>query len=714
MISYKILPLLLFLFLVTGNLRAQKKQLKLSDPYTNPDVYPERINQLTWVKGENAYTFIEDSTMMKAVPGEKAEVLMTLAQLKKAFELSGLKAPKRFPRMKWVGNNEVQMIIHDTIYNFIPPTGKVVMVNKYNKESEYIKIQPVTGDVAFTEGQNLFIYHQGKKTTVTDDRIDGIVNGQTVARSEFGITHGIFWSPSGKYLAYYHKDETMVTQYPLVDIDVRPAKVKYTRYPMAGMTSEEVSVNVYNLQTKKTIILKTGRPHDQFLTNVTWSPDDKYIYIAVLNRDQNHMWLRKYDAQSGAFVKTLFEETNDKYVEPLHGLYFLNNSNDRFVWISRRDGWYHAYLYDTEGNMIKQLTKGEWSITDLMGFNADNSRMFFMATKESPLERHLYALDMKKSKIVKLTKDHGTHHCLLSDDKAYFIDIYSNYNEVVRRYTLNSTAKKGKQLKVLLDSKDPLKDYNLGKMTISSIKADDGSDLYYRLITPAGYDPSKKYPVIVYVYGGPHAQLVTDTWLGGGGFFLQYLASQGYVVFTLDNHGSANRGFAFESVIHRKLGQQEMKDQMKGIEFLKTLPYVDTNRIGVDGWSFGGFMTVSLITNYPETFKVAVAGGPVIDWKYYEVMYGERYMDRPEENPGGYAMTSLLKNAKNLEGHLLIIHGTMDPTVVWQNSLLFIKACIKAGKQVDYFVYPDHEHNVRGYDRLHLETKIYDYFKEYL
>lgn len=696
-----------------STLNAQKKELKINDPYTNASVYPQRMNQLQWLSDENAYSYISDTLLIKGYPSRSDTVLLSLTQLQNDFKNSGINAPRRFPRMTWVGHEALQIILRDTIYNYDLPSHRLVMKNKYNASSEYIKIQPKTGDVAFTEGQNLFIYHQGQKVAVTDDKLPGIVNGQTVARSEFGITHGIFWSPSGKNLAFYKKDESMVTEYPLVDIDVTPAKVKNTRYPMAGMTSEEVEVYVYNLDTKKSVPLKTGRPREQYLTNVTWSPDDKFVFIAVLNRDQNHMWLRKYDAQTGEFIKTLFEETNEKYVEPVEGMHFLNGSNDKFVWMSRRDGWNHAYLYDTEGNLKKQLTKGEWLITKFIGFNADNSMMYFMSTKESPIQRHLYSVDVNSGKIRKLTSIHGTHSINMSYDMTYFTNSYSNYTDVVREYTLNS-SKKGKLIKILKKSTNPLEDYNLGEMSISTLKAEDGSKLYYRLIKPANFDPAKKYPVIVYVYGGPHAQLVNDTWLGGGGFFLQYLAEQGYVVFTLDNHGSANRGYAFESVIHRHLGVQEMKDQMLGIDFLKSQSYVDTNRIGVHGWSYGGFMTISLITNYPETFKVAVAGGPVIDWKYYEVMYGERYMDRPEENPDGYANASLLKNAKNLEGHLLIIHGTMDPTVVWQNSLMFIKACVKAQKQVDYFVYPDHEHNVRGYDRLHLETKIFNYFQDYL
>jgi len=251
-------------------------------------------------------------------------------------------------------------------------------------------------------------------------------------------------------------------------------------------------------------------------------------------------------------------------------------------------------------------------------------------------------------------------------------------------------------------------------MTISNLENQEGTKLYYRLIKPTRFDSTKKYPVIVYVYGGPHEQLITDSWLGGAGLFLNYLAEQGYIVFTLDNRGSANRGRDFEQAIFRNVGTNETKDQMTGLGYLKSLPYVDTARIGVDGWSYGGFMTLSLMLRYPGVFKVAVAGGPVTDWQYYEVMYGERYMDTPQTNPQGYKKASVLNYVKNLNGKVLVIHGTMDQTVMWQQSLLFVQKAVSLGKQVDYFVYPGHKHNVRGIDRANLYEKITDYFKENL
>jgi dipeptidyl-peptidase-4 len=253
------------------------------------------------------------------------------------------------------------------------------------------------------------------------------------------------------------------------------------------------------------------------------------------------------------------------------------------------------------------------------------------------------------------------------------------------------------------------------EIEVGTIKSADGvNDLCYRLIKPINYNDGKKHPVLVYVYGGPHSQMVTESWMSGANLYFMFLAQQGYVVFTVDNRGTDNRGFEFESIIHRNLGVAEMADQMKGVEFVKSLPYVDANRIGVEGWSYGGFMTISLKLTHPDVFKVGCAGGPVIDWKWYEVMYGERYMDTPQENPEGYKSTSLLGKVNNLDGRLLVIHGAEDPTVVWQHSLEFIDACIKAGKLVDYFVYPHHPHNVRGADRVHLYKKMFDYYQQNL
>jgi dipeptidyl-peptidase-4 len=567
--------------------------------------------------------------------------------------------------------------------------------------------------VAYTIENNVYVKDiNSEEVQVTKDGKEGIVNGKAVHRYEFGIKDGLFWSPNSNYLAFYKKDETMVDDYPLVNVSTRIASAEPIKYPMAGLKSHHVTLGIFDVKTKKTIFIKTGEPKEQYLTNISWDPNEKYIYIAVLNRDQNHMKLNQYDVTTGDFVKTLFEEKNEKYVEPQSPLLFLENNKNQFIWQSQRDGYNHLYLYDTNGKLITQLTKGEWLVNEILGFDKKEQNIFISASKESPLEKHPYIVNLKKGTIKKLANAKGTHNTVLSPSGKYIFDAYSS-TEVPKIYTINDI--KGKEIKQLLKSEDKLKDYNLGEMTISTIKAADGkTDLYYRLIKPTNFDPNKKYPAIIYVYGGPHAQMVTDSWLGGVRLWQQYMASKGYVMLTVDNRASANRGFEFESVIHRQIGIEEVKDQMQGVKFLESLGYVDMEKIGVHGWSYGGFMTTTLMTRHNDVFKVGAAGGPVIDWKYYEIMYGERYMDSPEQNPEGYKNANLLHAVENLKGRLLIVHGAIDPTVVWQHSLAFVRECVKKGVLLDYFVYPKHEHNVRGKDRVHLMRKVTQYFDDFL
>ena len=710
--SYFNIVLLVALLVQAGTFSGQEKLLTLEDiTYQNPAIFPARIQQLQWIGQTDDYAYAKENAVYKVSAKRGTETLLfDLDMLNKEMHNNGFDSLKRLPRLTFNQDKSCWFTSGSIYYAYDFNAFMLKEINTLPDTAENIEYNQQNGFAAFTLKNNLYYAGNGKVKQITFDTNPGIVNGQTVHRNEFGIDKGIFWSPSGNKIAFYRKDQTMVTDYPLVNIDTRIATVKNTKYPMAGMTSEQVTLGVYDIASGETVFMKTGEPKDQYLTSVTWGPDGKYIYIALLNRDQNHMKLVQYDAATGNFVKTLFEETNPKYVEPEHPLYFNPGQKDQFIWFSEKDGYDHLYLYNTNGDQLKQITEGNWVVTDFLGFYGKDL-IYFTATKESPLQKNIYAANLEKGTITRISPDHGTHYANVSKDGKYVLDIYSS-TDVTREYKLLNY--KGKTIRVLLDNSDPLKDYKLGEMSVFMLKSEDGSDLYSRLIKPVDFDSTKKYPVIVYVYGGPHAQLITDSWLGGAGLFLNYLAEQGYVVFTLDNRGSANRGRDFEQTIFRNCGTAEVADQMVGVNYLKSLPYVDSTRIGVDGWSYGGFMTVSLKLREPGVFKVAVAGGPVIDWKYYEVMYGERYMDTPQTNPEGYKKASTLNYVDNLEGKLLIIHGTMDPTVVWQNSLMFLKTAISKGKQLDYFVYPDHEHNVRGVDRAHLYKKISDYFKENL
>ena len=560
------------------------------------------------------------------------------------------------------------------------------------------------------------------------ERGDGynIVLGESVHRNEFGINGGLFWSPKNSKLAFYRMDQSMVVDYPLVNTRAREAEVMPIKYPMAGMQSHWVTVGVYEPATGKLVYLNTCRDttiheREMYLTNIAWSPDEKYIYIAKVNREQNHMWLEQYDATTGAFMKVLFEETNPRYVEPCEPMIFLPSNGkrlpggDQFLWFSMRDGYKHLYLYNADGSLVKQVTKGEYEVEEFIQFDKKGENIFVYANKDNLAGRDAYRVNLKKGTMERLTSGKGTNTVAINDDGTRMVCAYSAVDVPAAAYYLNITPRKYPEPYYFYRSENPLKDYAMPTVKLGTIKAADGkTDLYYRLITPPNMQQGKKYPTLVYVYGGPHSQLVTDSWLGGGNLYFLFLAQQGYVVFTLDNRGTDNRGFEFESCTHRRLGEIEMADQMEGVKFLQSLPYVDKDRMGVEGWSFGGFMTITMKLAHPEVFKVGCAGGPVIDWKWYEIMYGERYMDTPQENPEGYEATSLLNKAKNLQGHLLVIQGAEDNTVVPQHSTEFIERCINNFKQVDYFAYPHHEHNVLGRERLHLYYKMFRYYEDYL
>jgi dipeptidyl-peptidase-4 len=574
---------------------------------------------------------------------------------------------------------------------------------------------------AYVEDHQLYIADgQGKKHQLTTDGSREIVYGQSVHRDEFGITKGTFWSPDGQRLAFYRMDQSMVTDYPQVDIYPRTAAYEPDKYPMAGTNTHVVTIGVYDLRTQKTVYLQTpavdyaatALQQPCYFTNLAWSPDSKHIFMQELNRDQNDCRLVSYDAETGKREYQLCRETSDKYVEPLHPIQFLPWDSNLFILQSQRDGYNHLYLYNIKGEQVKQITKGQWVVLDVLGFNQKTKSIVFAANKEHPLHRRLYSVNVTSGQIKALESTDGVHRGVLSPSGNFLID----------RFTTPTTPRcidivdVNKQKSVrLLTADDPWADFQQPIFECGSIKAADGvTDLYYRMVKPHDFDPAKKYPTVVYVYGGPHAHNVDASWHWASRSWETYMAQKGYIVFILDNRGSENRGRDFEQATFRQLGQVEMKDQMKGVDYLRTLPYVDMNRLGVHGWSYGGFMTISLMTHYPDVFKVGVAGGPVIDWKFYEVMYGERYMDTPQQNPEGYEKCSLIPQAKNLKGKLQIITGYNDRTVVPQHCLSFLDACIKAGTQPDFFAYPGEEHNMRGHASVHLHERITQYFEDYL
>ena len=674
---------------------------------------PENIF-LTWWGDQLIQTDVEECYTIDTKTGKKT-LLFTLDDIN-----------------KWAGSDDDHYVRQLTNATFPYPNEKLVMLGFKKSvilldfgKKKIVWQDSISGQTAYdwnkasratayVEDDQLFIADgQGKKHQLSTDGSREIVYGQSVHRNEFGIEKGTFWSPDGQHLAFYRMDQSMVTDYPQVDIFPRSASYEPDKYPMAGMTSHKVSVGVYDLGTQKTVYLQTGDPTNRYFTNIAWSPDSKTIYMFELNREQNDCRLVSYDATTGAKKAELYRETSDKYVEPLHPIQFLPWDSNLFVMQSQRDGYNHLYLYNKKGEMVKQLTKGVWVVMDVLGFNQKDKSIIIASNEKHALQSNLYAVNIKTLKRTLLDNGEGVHWGKLSSSGT---KLYEKYSTPTIPNAINVTAISNKPTKIkLLEAEDPWKDFVQPIFDSGSIKAADGmTDLYWRMVKPHDFDITKKYPTVVYVYGGPHAHNVDASWHWASRSWETYMAQKGYIVFILDNRGSENRGLDFEQATFHQLGQIEMQDQMKGVEYLRTLPYIDMNRLGVHGWSFGGFMTISLITNYPDVFKVGVAGGPVIDWKWYEVMYGERYMGTPQNNPEGYAKTSLINKAKDLKGKLQIITGYNDNTVVPQHCLSFLDACIKAGTQPDFFAYPGEEHNMRGHASVHLHERITQYFEDYL
>jgi len=704
-----IIPLLILAFLVNAQ---NSKKLDLEDVISGGKNYAQfrpEYKKYSFLGTSDIITRNSGDTIYKVSKGIES-ILVTKSKINVALSSHNIEESTLW-NISWLSNSVLWNKVKGGLYAYNIESNNVEFVIKLDSDIKAYDFNEESRLLAYVLNDDLYISNsKNEHQLIIEAGADNRVIGQSVHRNEFGITNGLFWSNKGTKLAFYDMDESMVTDYPLVDITTRVATEKDIKYPMAGMKSHHVKVGVYDIATKEISYLSTGEPKEKYLTNVSWSFDDANILLAELNRGQNHMELVKYDASTGDKIAMLFDEKSTKWVEPENSAY--SYSKDRFIWQSERDGYNHLYIYNTQGKLIKQLTKGDWVVTKFCGLDSNNKYAYFEGTKDGALDRNLYKVSLSSEKVTKLSSVSAYHSFSLSNSKNWAIDMYSNQNTPRVIGLLNT---KNSKFTELFRAEDPYEGYGIGDVKLTSIKAADGkTDLNGRIILPPNFDASKKYPVVVYVYGGPHAQLVTNTWLGGARAWQLLMAQKGYIAFTMDNRGTPYRGTEFEQAIHRRLGEIEAADQMEGIKYLKSLPYVDSERIGVHGWSFGGFMTINLMEKFPDVFKVGVSGGPVTDWKYYEVMYGERYMDSPEENPEGYAKSNLNSRVESIEGRLLVIHGAIDPTVVWQHSLYFIEECIKKRVQIDYFVYPTHEHNVLGPDRVHLMEKVTRYFDDFL
>ena len=714
---------LLLLALLTMPAMAQR-QFTLEDLNFGGTNYSNMIPQnrsLTWW-GDQLVRLSEDTCWVVNPITGKEKVLMTLEKINKWVTADGTAPVKRLStaRFPYPDKPLVMLTSGDQrlLVNF--KTRKMEWRQTMDAHVQEQSWNERSRAMAFVKDDNLYVTDAGGNTRqVTSDGSRDLVYGQSVHRNEFGIEGGLFWNPDGTRLAFYRMDQSMVTDYPLVDVPELDdssrviAQAAPEKYPMAGQTSHLVTVGVMDMTTGDTVYLKAGDSTDRYFSNISWNPDGNVVYMIEGNRDQNEIDLVAYDATTGNPIASIYHESHPKYVEPQHPITFLPWDKEKFILWSEKDGYNHLYLYDIGGRELSQLTRGEWVVMDLLGFDEQNQTVIISANADNPIQQNLYRVDVATGQMTRIDEGgRGWHSGNLSKSGAWLIDSYQE-PDVPRNIAIVDTRKNVAYR--YFTAPDPWAGYAVPEYRCGTIKAADGTtDLYYRMVMPVDFDPAQKYPTVVYVYGGPHAHNVDARWHWSSRSWETYMAQRGYLLFILDNRGSENRGRDFGQATFRQLGQVEMQDQMCGVDFLRTLNYVDTARIGVHGWSFGGFMTISLMTNYPDVFKVGVAGGPVIDWKWYEVMYGERYMDTPQTNAEGYEKTSLLNKAANLKGRLQIIIGLNDPTVVPQHAYSFLKACIAAGTQPDFYVYPGQGHNMRGHQSVHLHERITRYFDDYL
>jgi len=627
------------------------------------------------------------------ISAEKLESVLP-AETGKATQATGLgrRAPSQY---QWAPSGAAILFQSSTSlawFDVKTETARTLLSGKENIADP--KISPDGRHISFVRGHNLWLVGvaDGKERALTQNGSEEIRKGELdwVYPEELDIKTAYWWSPDSSAVAYLEMDERKVSRYPLVNFSAYDGDAEMERYPVAGGANPIVRVFVASVSGGEPRVMDTGAQTDMYIPRVTWLNDSKHLAIQRLNREQTVLDLLIADAGSGKSSSVLTEK--DQYwINVSDDLYFFKDGK-RFVWSSERSGYRHLYLYGLDGKQLLQLTKGDWEVSAVEAVDESKGLIYFTATEKSPLERQLYRVALDGSGFARVTKDDGTHHVNIAPNYAALIDTHSNSMTPPRQDLLRAD---GSRITAVNENKvAELAEYHLSPVEFLTVKSHDGMPLNAMMIKPAGFDPAKKYPVLVYTYGGPHAQVVLNAWGGSTFLWHELLAQKGYIIFSLDNRGSAGRGHLFEEPIHFRLGAQELSDQRDGAAYLKSLPYVDPNRIGIWGWSYGGHMTLHAMFEDPEDFKAGFAGGPVTDWYYYDTIYTERYLGLPQKNGESYQESSPVKNADHLKGKLLIAHGTGDDNVHFANTLSVVDKLIEAGKYVEVMAFPGRGHGV--------------------
>lgn len=686
---------------------------------------PETVRGINWMKDGRYYTALKERDGFSQVvqinleTGEESRVLINGQKLALQFSDYAFNPDESMALLA----SEVESIYRRStkaVYHlFDLRTGELRKLENGEKIS-YASLSPDNRKVAYVKDNNLFyeVLTSGKKVQVTfDGESNAIRNGAAdwVYEEEFSMAKAFKWSPDGKKLAFIRFDEREV---PLFSMqlwgNLYPENYQF-KYPKAGERNATVGIHVYDLDLDQTQLIDTGEESDIYLPRMYWAGDNNLLAIIRLNRLQNQKDILFADPATGT-VKNILTETAETYVDLNYNdhLVFLPD-NRGFLTTSEKDGFKHIYHYDLKGNLVRQITGGNWEVTVLVGVDLKKNRVFYLSTEISPLERHFYSIGTNGKNKQLLTPESGTHAIRMSPDHRFFIDAYSSVSKPLLSRLMDSNGR----LITILEENEGLEarmqHYSYRPKTFFSFPTVDGTELNGYLIQPADFDPSKKYPLLLYVYGGPGSQNVMNSWGGTRDWWHQHLAAEGYVVACVDNRGTGGRGRAFKHSTYAQLGKLETQDQLAAARYLGSMSYIDKDRIGIWGWSYGGYMSSLALMIGQDLFRTAIAVAPVSSWRYYDTIYTERYLQTPQLNPSGYDDFSPISHVNKLNGNFLLIHGTGDDNVHFQNSVELVDALISAGKQVDTFYYPNRNHAINGGNTSwHLYRMMTDYVKNNL
>jgi len=701
----------------------QKQKLSLEDIYYSNKLFGKTVENIQWKPDGSAFSFTELNPKTKLQDIFLHSVATGIkSRLVDGTDLKHDGKQINMSHYQWTDDGKFLLIEgpvksiwrHSTqapFYLYNVSTKKINALSNGNIHLRNVKLSPDGTKVGFVRNHNIYVVDlkSGKETAITTDGTQNILNGEFdwVYEEEFGLADAWRWSPDGREIAFWQLNQTREKVYHLIDEMGEYNTVFDLKYPKVGEQNAVVKIGVADLESGKTTWMDIGSNDDNYVPRIFWTNSSGLLAIMRLNRLQNNLELLMANANTGK-SKIVITDSNNTWVDVRHDIFFLKKSN-QIVWTSEMSRYNHAYLYDYNGKLINQITKGNWEVSSVDGVDEKSGWVYLTSKKDSPTQQNLYRVKLDGTDFQKISGEHGWYNANYSPDYKHFIEFYSNVS-IPTVTTLRNVD--GSLVRVLANGKIPaLANYNMVYPQFLTFKTTDGTELNAYMIKPANFDSSKKYPVLVYGYGGPGSQMVVDRWGSTRTFWHQYMTEHGYIVFCVDNRGTGGRGKAFKDLSYLDLGKWSVHDQIEGAKYLANLPYVDASRLGFWGWSGGGYLTCMMMTKGAGYFKAGVAVAPVTDFHLYDAIWTERYMGSPIGNKKGYDSASVLTYADKLKGKLMIIHGTGDDNVHYQNTLQLMQKLIDANKQFDVMFYPNKNHRISGgITQLHLFTKISNYF----